>query len=184
MRIDLPGESKIIPEDGVILGEPTHVCLVVRDVERTAKMYTDLLGFGPFLIRVIETPPSHALLHGKPVSYVLKFGYARRGPLTFELVETVSGPTLYQEFLERHGEGIHHIGFRGAAPLDDELGRWAAIGVGALMVNRRDDPRYGWAYLDTQEKFGCLLEIVCDPALGWWESVGLARDLHGPLGKL
>ena len=54
MRIDLPGESKIIPEDGVILGEPTHVCLVVRDVERTAKMYTDLLGFGPFLIRVIE----------------------------------------------------------------------------------------------------------------------------------
>lgn len=183
MTMMLPGTTKIVPEHGVMLGEPTHVCLVVRDVERTANLYSSLLGFGPFLIRVGETPPTHAELHGHPVSYVLKFGYAKRGPVTFELVETVSGPTLYQEFLERHGEGIHHIGFKGQAPLDAELERWAGLGIKALMVNRRDDPRYGWAYLDTQERFGCILEIVCDPALGWWESLGLARDLQGPLGR-
>lgn len=179
-----PGQTKFIPGDRVMLGEPTHVCLVVKDVERTADMYSSLLGFGPFLIRMVEVPPTHATVRGRAVSHVLKFGYARRGPVMFELVETVSGPTIYQEFLEQHGEGIHHIGFRGNGLLDDELARWEKIGVKPLQVDRRTDPRYGFAYLDTQERFGCILEVVCDPALGWWESLGLAKDLKGPLGKV
>ncbi len=178
-----PGETKTIPADRVMLGEPTHVCLAVRDVEKTAQLYSSLLGFGPFLVRMVEMPESHAQVHGAAVSQVLKFGYARRGAVTFELVETVKGPSIFEDFLEQHGEGIHHIGFRGNGLLDDDLARWAKAGVKPLQVNRRGDPRYGYAYLDTVERFGCILEIVCDPALGWWESLNLARDLTGPLGK-
>lgn len=179
-----PGQTKFIPDDRIMLGEPTHVCLVVRNVERTAELYSSLLGFGPFLIRVVEIPPDRASVRGEPVAQVLKFGYARRGPVMFEIVETVAGRTIYREFLEQHGEGIHHIGFRGNGLLDAELARWQGLGIAPLQVNRRDDPRYGFAYLDTQARFGCIIEVVCDPSLGWWESVTLAKDLGGPLGKL
>lgn len=178
------GVNKIIPAAQVMLGDPTHVCLVVRDVERTATAYAHTLGFGPWLVREIETAESHGVVQGKPATYRLKFAYCRRGALAYELVETVSGDPIYQDFLVAHGEGLHHVGFRGAGALDDELARWAAAGVEPLMVNRRDDPRYGWAYLDTHGRFGCILEIVCDPALGWWESLALATDLRGPLGKV
>jgi methylmalonyl-CoA/ethylmalonyl-CoA epimerase len=180
----LPGESMLLPPAGIMLGDPTHVCLAVRDVEHTASQYAALLGFGPWLVRMVHTPATHGSVRGRPASYTLKFAYCRRGSLVYELVETVEGPAIYREFLDRHGEGIHHVGFRGAAPLDQELARWRGLGIDALMVNRRDDPRYGWAYLDTEARFGCLLEIVCDPALGWWESLGLARDLKGPLGEV
>jgi len=180
----LPGSTKIIPPAGIMLGEPTHVCLAVRDVERTASSYATALGFGPWLVRVVHTPATHGMVRGQPAAYTLKFAYCRRGALMYELVEIIEGPAIYREYLERHGEGIHHVGFRSFAPLDEELARWREIGVEALMVNRRDDPRYGWAYLDTEERFGCLLEIVADPALGWWESAALARDLRGPLGRI
>lgn len=177
------GETKVIPSDRILLGDPTHVCVVVRDVEKTAQIYSSLFGIGPFTVRQTETPPERATVHGKPERYTLKFGYAKTATIVLELVETVEGHTIYQEFLDRHGEGIHHIGFRAPPPLDRELKRWRDQGIEALQVNYRDDTRYGWAYMDTQAVAGCLLEIVCDPSLGWWESLALAGDLKGPLGK-
>lgn len=177
------GETRLIPDDRIMLGEPYHVCIVVRDVEKSAAMYAALLGIGPFTVRQVSGSPETATVHGRPASYTLKFGYARTGSIILELVETVEGHTVYQEFLERHGEGLHHLGFRRPPPLDRELRRWQDLGFWPIQVNRRDDPAYGWAYLDTQERLGFTVEVVCDPPLGWWESLVLARDLKGPLGK-
>jgi hypothetical protein len=123
-------------------------------------------------------------VYGRPVEYTLKFAYARTGPLVLEMVETIAGHTIYQDFLARHGEGLHHIGYKRPAPFDEELARWEHQGFPAIQVNYRDDPRYGWAYFDTQERLGLLVEVICDPPLGWWESLSLATDLKGPLGKV
>jgi catechol 2,3-dioxygenase-like lactoylglutathione lyase family enzyme len=180
MRI---GETKLVPSDRLMLSEPTHVCIVVHNVEQTAQVYSSLLGIGPFTVRKVHTPETRATVHGQPAAYTLKFGYARTASIVLELVETVEGPTIYQEFLEAHGEGIHHVGFRCPAPLDAELDRWSKQGIQTLQVNRRDDPKYGWAYLDTHDRLGFIVEVVCDPPLGWWESLTLAQDLKGPLGE-
>jgi methylmalonyl-CoA/ethylmalonyl-CoA epimerase len=177
------GETKVVPEGRIMLTDPTHVCIAVRDVELTAERYASLLGIGPFTVRMVHTPASRATVRGEPSAYTLKFAYAKTPTGVLELVETVEGRTIYQEFLERHGEGVHHLGFRAPPPLDRELEKWSAQGIAILQVNRRDDPRYGWAYLDTHALLGCLVEVVCDPALGWWESLALARDLKGPLGE-
>jgi len=177
------GETKMIPADKLLLSDPTHVCVVVRDVEKTAQTYASLFGVGPFLIRLMKTPESHASVGGRPAEYTLKFGYAKTSTITLELVETVEGRTAYSDFLDKHGEGIHHIGYKAAPPLDEELDRWARLGIRTLQVNYRDDKRYGWAYMDTQSIVGSTVEIVCDPALGWWESLALAKDLKGPLGR-
>ena len=72
----------------------------------------------------------------------------------------------------------------GKAALDDELKRWKERGIEPLQVNYRDDPRYGWAYMDTQALVGSTIEIVCDPLFGWWEEVALSKDLKGPLDDL
>jgi catechol 2,3-dioxygenase-like lactoylglutathione lyase family enzyme len=181
MDVDI-GESKLIPEDRLMLSEPTHVCMVVRDVEKKARQYSSLLGIGPFTVRKVHTPKSRASVHGEPTAYTLKFAYANTGTVVLELVETVEGHTSYDEFLEKHGEGIHHVGFKSSRLLDDELEKWREQGFEALQVNRRDDPKYGWAYLDTQEELGFIVEVVCDPPLGWWESLALSRDLGQPLG--
>ncbi len=181
MRIE---GTEIIMGSRILLGDPTHVCVVVRDVEKTANAYADLFGIGPFQVRVIETPSERALVQGQHERYVVKFAYAKTATIVIELAETAEGRTAYKEFLDAHGEGIHHIGFKAPPPLDRELERWRKQGISSLQVNYRDDTRYGWAYMDTRATVGCILEIVCDPSLGWWESLGLAHDLGGPLGKV
>jgi len=172
-----------IPEDKVMLSTVTHVCIAVRDLERTARRFSEKFGIGPFTTRTQHTPQRHGEVRGKPAEYTLKFGYARAGSIIIELVQPLAGETVYDEFLAQRGEGVHHIGFAAAPPLDEELERWAKNGIRPLQANRRDDPEYGWAYMDTEEDVGCVLEIVCDPPLGWWESRSLAEDLKGPLGE-
>jgi len=149
-----------IPEDKIILREIVHVCVVVRDVEKTAGTLAEKFGIGPFEIRLKHYPSSKASLHGEPVEYTLKFGYAKAGPIVLELVQTIEGRTIYQEFLEKHGEGLHHIGFPAPLPFGSELEKWHKLGFQPLQVSRLDDPEEGWAYMDTQEIVGFLIEIL------------------------
>ncbi len=131
---------------------------------------------------MVETPEERASMRGEPTSYTLKFAYAEAGPIVLELVEPVEGHSHYQEYLDDHGEGIHHIGFKNPGQLDEELERWKNGGMDPIQINRREDTRYGWAYLDTTDVVGCTLEIVCDPPLGWWETKALTEDLQEKCG--
>jgi hypothetical protein len=149
-----------IPEDRILLREIVHVCVVVEDVEEKARAFADKFGIGPFEIREKHYDKSKGMLHGEPVEYTLKFGYAKMGTITLELVETLEGETLYKEFLEEHGEGIHHIGIPTPLPFDEELNKWTRLGIKPLMASRLEDPGEGWAYMDTQNLVGCVLEIL------------------------
>jgi len=151
--------ARSIPEDRIMLREIVHVCVVVRDVEERARAFAKF-GIGPWRIRVVRTPSARASVLGEPVDYTLKFGHARVGPVTLELVETVEGKTIYQEFLEEHGEGLHHIGVPTPVPFEAELEKWRRQGVEPLQANRMEDPEEGWAYMDTQGLVGCILEIL------------------------
>jgi hypothetical protein len=82
------------------------------------------------------------------------------GPIALELVETVEGRTIYQEFLERHGEGLHHIGVPTPLPFEAELEKWKRVGIEAMQTNRMESPDEGWAYMDTQGLVGCIMEIL------------------------
>jgi methylmalonyl-CoA/ethylmalonyl-CoA epimerase len=153
-------EMGSIPRDKIMLREIVHVCIVVRDVEKTAKAISEKLGIGPFRIRVIKTPSSRASVRGKPVDYTLKFGHAKVGSIYLELVQTLEGKTIYQEFLEKHGEGIHHIGVPTPLPFEAEFKKWQKLGIEPLQVNRMEDPEEGWAYMDTQDIAGCIIEML------------------------
>ncbi len=67
---------------------------------------------------------------------------------------------MHLEFLRQHGEGLHHLGFPTPLPFDAELDKWDKAGVKPLQVSRLDDPEEGWAYMDTRELAGFILEIL------------------------
>jgi len=143
-----------------MIKEIVHVCIVVRNVEGTAKAFSEKFGIGPWRIRVVRSTQSRAEVRGEPVDYTLKFGHTRVGPITLELVETLEGKTIYQEFLEEHGEGLHHIGVPTPLPFNAELEKWRKLGIEPLQVNKMEDPEEGWAYMDTGKLVGCILEIL------------------------
>ncbi|MBZ5496252.1 MAG: VOC family protein [Acidobacteriia bacterium] len=149
-----------IPDNKILLREIVHACVVVRNVEKTARNLSDKFGIGPWDVHVKSYPESQASFRGKSTDCTFKFAYARVGTITLELVEPISGMSSYQEFLEQHGEGLHHLGFPVPLPFDAEIEKWKRQGLQPVQVMKLDDPEEGWAYMDTQDLAGFTLEIL------------------------
>jgi methylmalonyl-CoA epimerase len=81
-----------------LLGKYDHVGIVVRDVEKALKFYTDVLGWtlpasGPYSkILVIDVP-------GEKIKYAM----LESGGTYLELIEPEEG--IWMEFLQKKGEG-------------------------------------------------------------------------------
>jgi len=158
-------KNKPTTEDRIVLREIDHVCLAVENVEKTLAVFSTMFGIGPFQISLYESPSTRAMVYGKPQGYRLKFGSAKVGPIVLELVQKLEGKTAIDDFLKKKGEGIHHLAFECDPPLDDELAKWKRRGIEALQIDKNlsEDPKYGWAYMDTEKLVGCVLEIMCLP---------------------
>ncbi len=90
-----------------------QVGIVVNDVEKTARNYWEMFGLGPWTL--IDFKPTDGTLHGistvEDANVHIKAALINLGNLQFELLEPVHGPSTYREFLNTHGEGIHHLSF-------------------------------------------------------------------------
>ena len=149
-----------IPADKLLTRDILHVCVVVRDVGKTAKALADRFGIGPWEVHRKSYPKSQATFRGEPVECTFKFAYAKAGPITLELAEPISGKSSYREFLDKHGEGLHHIGFAAPLPFDAEVKKWQRQGIKPIQSAKLDDPEEGWAYMDTQDLVGFTMEIL------------------------
>jgi len=138
-----------------------QVGVVVRDVERKIEALSRIFGMGPFTL--IDYPPASAeglpkVYHDQPGQYTARIAFASLGTLDLELIEPVQGPSIWQDFLDTHGEGIHHIKFcvSDEKPVLDHL---AAHGVDVEMWG---SSRAGTAYyyLDSQAQAGFTIELM------------------------
>jgi len=146
-----------VSSDKIVLPEVGHVCLVVRDAEKTAEKFLTL-GVGPFKFAVAESIA--ATRRGKPVHYKVKFAFANVGNTTLELCEPLEGETVHKDFLESRGEGVHHIAFD-VDDLEAEIAKWKKHGIEVLQRCRTTpDPKSGYAYMDTEDMLGIVLELM------------------------
>jgi methylmalonyl-CoA/ethylmalonyl-CoA epimerase len=151
-------DIKIVSEDNTLLKGVVHISLVVRDADKTVEKLAKY-GIGPFKFHQSNyTSP----LPGKyQVSARMKYGYSLVGNIIWELIETLEGETEYSDYLEAHGEGIHHLGFPTPMPIEAELERWSKRGVKASKVGKEGDSGEGWAYMDTVDDMGFIIETLC-----------------------
>src|SRR5882757_9694054 len=93
--------------------QPEMLCqvgFVVHDVAATAKKYADAFGFP--LPPIIQTPgfdQARTTLNGEPSEATAKLAFFRTGQLVVELIEPDEKPSVWRDYLERNGEGVHHI---------------------------------------------------------------------------
>lgn len=83
------------------------------------------------------------------------------GGLQLEVIESLEGPNLYEEFLASHGEGIHHVGVwvpdlrAGIGEL--EARGYVLIQAGFGTATRGDG---GFAYFETDGPLKTTLELI------------------------
>jgi len=152
-RAGTAGQGKALRD-----AEITQVAIVVRDAEETAKAWAEVLGIEP--PRPVLTEPedrSHTRYMGRPTPARAKLAFIKLGRVTLELIEPVGGPSTWQEFLDRHGEGVHHIAF----DVSDMEGRLASLeSTGARTVQRGDFTGGRYAYVDARGTLKVILELL------------------------
>ena len=140
-------------EDQIMLNNIHHIGIIVRDIYETVKYFSEKLGI---IFKVMEMEHS-GLLHDKPMKYKAKVAHAKMGIITLELLQTMEGKNIFEEFLKKNGEGIHHIAMILQEDLNTEIEKWQKIGIKALQVDQIS-PGEGTAYMDVP---GCIIELLC-----------------------
>ena len=79
------------------------------------------------------------------------------GSVEMELIQPVSGPTIYQDFLVKKGEGLHHIGFD-VKDIDDKLALCKSIGIELIQGGQGATSHF--EYLDTTVTGGIVFELI------------------------
>jgi len=138
-----------------------HVAVIVRDMNKAIEHYQVLeIGpFPPFIGPEGPTPLTGKMVNGKPVDYSIDLRHAKSGvgDLRFELIEPLKGETPAKEFLEKKGEGIHHIGFT-VDDIDKETAKLAEKGF--KITQSGVTPSARWAYYDTDAVGGVSIELI------------------------
>lgn len=129
-----------------------HVGLAVRSLPPAIELYTG--AFGLRLAEVAEHPDQGVR------EAMLLVAEAAAGASYVQLLEPLHPDTPVGKFLERHGEGIHHVGY-GVADIAAALQELS--GQGIRLVDER--PRHGSmgaaiAFLHPKGLHGVLTELV------------------------
>ena len=83
-----------------------HTAFLVRDLEATAQRLSDALGIGPWNVWTIA--PAFCMVRGQRSPFTFRAALATVGGGTFELITPHTGHSVFDDYLEQHGEGFHH----------------------------------------------------------------------------
>jgi hypothetical protein len=138
----------------------SQVAVVCNDLQKTMENYTNLLGWGPWNVYRYEPPRlHHTEVGGKPVDYTMLGAETHVGDLGFELLQPLTGPSIYKDWLDEHGEGLHHVAvmlhdFEESTALKE---RFAEEDMPILMSGRFGET-IEFFYVDTEPSLKLIIE--------------------------
>jgi len=144
----------------VKVSELFQVGIVVRDLEKSMKDYEALLGINSWKVLEIDGKSLQFTYHGKPVEHSFKAAFTMLGSLMVELLQPVEGEGVYRDFLNEHGEGIHHLGHVRVDDLDEALQAFEKAGFPCIEAGGDTSGFHSWAYVDTTSLLGYVLELT------------------------
>ncbi|MES0864336.1 VOC family protein [Ruegeria sp. SCPT10] len=138
----------------------SQIGVVVRDLDKTMKLYTDLLGWGPWNVYEHKEPSLHGThLRGKPSKYSMLCAETMVGDMCYELIQPLEGDSIYKEWLEEHGEGLHHIAVMKPTPKDsDEFKDLMAKSGANMLMGGKIGESIEFYYLDSEPNLKVIIE--------------------------
>jgi hypothetical protein len=89
---------------------PVQIAWVTRDLDATEKALTTLLGAKKWIrMPGVHFAPDTCTYRGRPADFVADISLSYAGETQLELIAPVSGDSIYTEFLDSPGPGLHHV---------------------------------------------------------------------------
>jgi len=123
-----------------------HIGIAVKNLEESIKFYEDILGLNCYAIKEVEDQK-------------VKTAFFNVGQTKIELLETTDPDGPIGKFIEKRGEGIHHIAFK-TNDINSSLKELKEKNI--LLID--DQPRKGTedlniAFLHPKSANGVLIEL-------------------------
>jgi methylmalonyl-CoA epimerase len=126
-----------------------HAAIVVRDIEAALRFYRDALGIEPS--RILDFPRE-----GVKIAFLPLGGPAGS---EIELLEPIDPAGSVARFLEKRGEGLHHLCLE-VENIDTALAELTATGAAVLDTEPRPTAEGRGIFLHPKGTGGVLLELV------------------------
>ena len=126
-----------------------HVAIIVRNIEQALAFYRDILGITPREIK--EVPTEQVRIAFLPMG--------GPGGSEIELIEPTNPDSSLARFLEKRGEGLHHICLQ-VDDIDAALADMQAKGAPVLDKQPRLAAEGRAIFLHPRGTNGVLLELV------------------------
>ncbi len=135
-----------------------QVGIIVRDIEKSAKEYADFFGIDtpkPMITDGLEKAETE--YKGKPSETRAKLAFMDFGSLQIELIEPDEHPSTWREYLEEHGEGIHHLAFT-INGMKEKVATLTGKGFALDQKGEYSGGRY--AYINTRGVLKTIVELL------------------------
>ena len=145
---------------------PVQIAWVTHDLDATETDLTQLMGAKKWVrMPSVHFAPDACTHRGRPADFVANVSLSYAGDTQLELIEPVRGESIYSEFLDGSGSGLHHVAVEAASPerFDEMLGD--AERDGASVVCRGVMPGgMRFAYLSAAQAGIPYLEVMHIPS--------------------
>ncbi|MFW9879851.1 MAG: VOC family protein, partial [Candidatus Thorarchaeota archaeon] len=131
---------------------------VFKDIEKQAKVMEEIYGIPPFtFFPAVEFPTKY---RGNDAQLKARAAFSQLGDTQVELIEWKEGESPYKDFLDQEREGLHHIGIY-VEDLDPYISEFERHGIEILFYGEIGGGKF--AYMDTEQSFGIIAEIIQRP---------------------
>lgn len=157
--------SKIVTPDNCLFHKLVQIGIVVRDMDATLAVMKNAFGWEPYSFA--DTPQGEKLYYGKPEDFSVHMAFVKFANIEIELLQPTSGKNVWQDYLNSHGEGLHHILFD---VNNFELAKNALEQQGIMMTQTGPSARFKgarWAYFDATKTLGYYIEIFNPSEFGY-----------------
>ena len=135
-----------------------HVAVVVHDLEAALLAFRDNFGIAVESVRDIASDG-------------VRIAFLPTGESRLELVQPTDPTTGVARYLEKHGEGFHHVCYE-VPDLAATLDRLAATGMELIDVAPRRGAEGPVAFIHPRSCHGVLVELIEAPRGPAWEALG------------
>ena len=140
----------------------TQVGFIVRDIEVSKKKFAEFFG--------VEAPPNvdggkcevtGTVVNGQPApdANCLMAFFDVGGNVTIELIQPNGVKSTWQDYLDEHGEGVHHIAFN-VKGMDEKLLACENFGMKCVQRGKYGNAGGEYAYVDATADLKCIIELL------------------------
>ncbi len=135
-----------------------QVGYVVRDLAAAEAWFQKILGVPKWTRMENMAFGGDCSYRGRPADYAAHLSIGYLGESQVELIEPLRGESLYTEFLDSKGPGLHHLAFD-VPDFDATVSALAETGL-ELLAAGTTGPGSRFAYFDCESAQASVIEIL------------------------